>query len=43
MMRPSGNLPQVRSSVWPMEEEGIYYFFTHTASKHTLVLADSYT
>lgn len=24
-----------------MEEEGIFYFFTHTATKHTLVLADS--
>ena len=23
-----------------MEEEGIFYFFTHTASAHTLVLAD---
>jgi type VI secretion system secreted protein VgrG len=26
-----------------MEEEGIYYFFTHTESTHTLVLADSYS
>ncbi len=25
-----------------MEEEGIYYFFTHEEAKHTLVLADSY-
>jgi type VI secretion system secreted protein VgrG len=25
-----------------MEDEGIYYFFTHQADKHTLVLADSY-
>lgn len=25
-----------------MEDEGIYYFFTHHADKHTLVLADSY-
>ncbi|GLQ87407.1 type VI secretion system Vgr family protein [Dyella flagellata] len=24
-----------------MEQEGIYYFFTHDASKHTMVLADS--
>ena len=24
-----------------MEQEGIYYFFTHTSSKHTMVLADS--
>ncbi|HEU4628433.1 MAG TPA: type VI secretion system tip protein TssI/VgrG [Gemmatimonadaceae bacterium] len=24
-----------------MEEEGIFYFFEHTASKHTLVLADA--
>jgi type VI secretion system secreted protein VgrG len=24
-----------------MEQEGIYYFFTHEAGKHTLVLADS--
>lgn len=24
-----------------MEEEGIYYYFTHTKDKHTLVLADS--
>jgi type VI secretion system secreted protein VgrG len=24
-----------------MEEEGIFYFFEHTASKHTLVLADN--
>ena len=24
-----------------MEDEGIYYFFTHQADKHTLVLADS--
>ena len=24
-----------------MEEEGIFYFFTFTASSHTLVLADS--
>ena len=26
-----------------MEEEGIYYYFTHTDSTHTLVLADSYS
>jgi type VI secretion system secreted protein VgrG len=26
-----------------MEEEGIYYYFTHTESNHTLVLADSYS
>ncbi|MGH8176796.1 MAG: type VI secretion system Vgr family protein [Steroidobacter sp.] len=26
-----------------MEEEGIYYFFSHTESSHTLVLADSYS
>jgi len=26
-----------------MEHAGIYYFFEHEASKHTLVLADSYT
>lgn len=26
-----------------MEEEGIYYYFTHTESGHTLVLADSYS
>ncbi|HMN43948.1 MAG TPA: type VI secretion system tip protein TssI/VgrG [Povalibacter sp.] len=26
-----------------MEEEGIYYYFKHTASTHTLVLADSYS
>ncbi len=26
-----------------MEEEGIYYFFTHEKSKHDLVLADSYS
>jgi type VI secretion system secreted protein VgrG len=26
-----------------MEEEGIYYYFTHTESSHTLVLADSYS
>ena len=26
-----------------MEEEGIYYYFTHTKDKHTLVLADSYS
>jgi type VI secretion system secreted protein VgrG len=25
-----------------MEEEGIYYFFTHKAGKHTLVLCDDY-
>ena len=25
-----------------LEDEGIYYFFTHQADKHTLVLADSY-
>jgi type VI secretion system secreted protein VgrG len=25
-----------------MESQGIYYFFTHQADKHTLVLADSY-
>jgi len=25
-----------------MEEEGIYYYFTHTKSNHTLVLADAY-
>jgi type VI secretion system secreted protein VgrG len=25
-----------------MEQEGIYYYFTHEQSKHTLVLADSY-
>ncbi len=25
-----------------MEDEGIYYFFTHQADKHTLVLADFY-
>ncbi|MET0065429.1 MAG: type VI secretion system tip protein TssI/VgrG [Candidatus Thiodiazotropha sp.] len=25
-----------------MEEEGIYYFFTHEAGKHTLVLCDDY-
>jgi type VI secretion system secreted protein VgrG len=25
-----------------MEEEGIYYFFTHEAGKHTLVLCDNY-
>ena len=25
-----------------MEEEGIYYYFTHTKDKHTLQLADSY-
>ncbi|EQD79833.1 type VI secretion system Vgr family protein [mine drainage metagenome] len=24
-----------------MEQEGIYYFFTHTADKHTMVLADA--
>ena len=24
-----------------MEQEGIYYYFTHTSSKHTMVLADS--
>lgn len=26
-----------------MEEEGIYYYFTHKASSHSLVLADSYS
>ena len=26
-----------------MEEEGIYYYFQHTESTHTLVLADSYS
>ncbi|HEY4366066.1 MAG TPA: type VI secretion system tip protein TssI/VgrG [Steroidobacteraceae bacterium] len=26
-----------------MEEEGIYYYFKHTDSSHTLVLADSYS
>lgn len=26
-----------------MEEEGIYYYFTHGDDKHTLVLADSYS
>jgi type VI secretion system secreted protein VgrG len=26
-----------------MEEEGIYFFFTHDAGKHTLVMADSYS
>jgi type VI secretion system secreted protein VgrG len=26
-----------------METEGIYYYFTHEADKHTLVLADSYS
>jgi len=26
-----------------LEEEGIYYFFKHEESKHTLVLADSFT
>lgn len=26
-----------------MEEEGIYYYFTHTQDKHTLVLADSHS
>lgn len=26
-----------------MEEEGIYYFFSHTKSSHTLTLADSYS
>jgi type VI secretion system secreted protein VgrG len=26
-----------------MEEEGIYYFFTHAKDNHTLVLADSYS
>lgn len=26
-----------------LEEEGIYYFFTHTDTRHTLVLADSYS
>src|SRR5688572_2239992 len=26
-----------------MEEEGIYYFFEHTAGQHMLVLADSYS
>jgi type VI secretion system secreted protein VgrG len=26
-----------------MENEGIYYFFKHEATKHTLVLADSYS
>ncbi len=26
-----------------MEEEGIYYYFQHTESKHTLVLADAYS
>jgi type VI secretion system secreted protein VgrG len=26
-----------------MEEEGIYFFFTHEAGKHTLVMADSYS
>src|SRR5690606_6112889 len=26
-----------------MEEEGIYYYFRHTDSSHTLVLADSYS
>ncbi len=25
-----------------MEEEGIYYYFSHTAGKHTLVLCDNY-
>jgi type VI secretion system secreted protein VgrG len=25
-----------------MEEDGIYYYFTHVAGKHTLVLCDSY-
>ncbi len=25
-----------------LEEEGIYYYFTHEAAKHTMVLADSY-
>lgn len=26
-----------------LEEEGIYYFFEHSANKHTLVLADAYS
>lgn len=26
-----------------MEEEGIYYYFKHTASSHTLVMTDSYS
>ncbi len=26
-----------------LEQEGIYYFFDHTASEHTLVLADAYS
>jgi len=26
-----------------MEQEGIYYYFTHEQAKHTLVLADSYS
>jgi type VI secretion system secreted protein VgrG len=26
-----------------MEQEGIYYFFTHAEDRHTLVLADSYS
>lgn len=26
-----------------MEEEGIYYYFKHTGSSHTLVMADSYS
>jgi len=25
-----------------MEQEGIYYFFTHEKDKHTLILADAY-
>jgi uncharacterized protein involved in type VI secretion and phage assembly len=26
-----------------MEEEGVYYYFTHSDGKHTLVLCDSYS
>lgn len=26
-----------------LEEEGIYYYFTHEAARHTMVLADSYS